>query len=75
MPFRTATLMIVLAALAVSGCGRRGALEDPAGPDAAAAEAAAIPGNADNASPGAMAPEAERPPRAPQRSFILDPLI
>ena len=53
-------LVLVVVALAVSGCGRRGALERPAGP---VAEPAA------STDPGAVNPE------APEKRFILDPLI
>jgi len=53
-------LVLVAAALAVTGCGRRGALERPAGPAAEPVE---------QADPGAVNPE------VPERGFILDPLI
>ena len=53
-------LVLVVTALAVSGCGRRGDLERPAGP---VAEPVA------NSDPGAVNPE------APQKRFVLDPLI
>ena len=74
MPFRFA-LLLVVAALAISGCGRRGALEDPDRVENATVGGAAIPGTADFDSPGAETPDAERPEQAPDRPFVLDPLI
>jgi predicted small lipoprotein YifL len=52
---------ILLAAVALTGCGRRGPLEAPPG---AAAAASADPA----AAPAAPVPEPDRP-------FILDPLL
>lgn len=57
-------LLGVALALAVTGCGRRGSLERPAG-----APAAEQPHGEDG-----TAAEATKD-RAPKRSFILDPLI
>lgn len=53
-------LALVVTALAVSGCGRRGALDRPAGPVAEPVAAA---------EPGVVNPE------APDRRFVLDPLL
>ncbi len=53
-------LLLTVAALAVTGCGRRGALERPAGP---------VTEPVTNADPGAVNPE------GPERKFVLDPLI
>ena len=75
MPFRIA-LFAVMAALVLSGCGRRGDLEDPNRADDAALAEAATPGTSDFASPGAVAPDPGRPQdTAPERPFVLDPLI
>ena len=70
-------MMVLMLALAVAGCGRRGALEPP--PTAAAqaakpADDASITGGADMA----LAPNKSRkpPPIQPGNgSFILDPLL
>lgn len=53
-------VVLALVALVVAGCGRRGALDRPAGP---AAEAAAP------AQPGSVNTD------VPDRPFVLDPLI
>ena len=73
MPLRI-PLLIALAVLAGSGCGRRGALERP---DAAVEDPRpTMPGALDDASPGAQQPQAVRPgDAAPRRRFVLDPLI
>lgn len=71
---RTALLM-VLAALVVSGCGRRGSLEEPGRVENETVRGAALPGSADYSSPGAVAPDVDRPDSRPDRPFALDPLI
>jgi predicted small lipoprotein YifL len=62
-------LSVVLIALALAGCGRRGSLEAPsvAAADAAAA-AAAETGKA-------AAPDTAAKPAKPDKPFFLDPLI
>lgn len=79
---RTA-LLVLLIALAVAGCGRRGALQEPGSPDAAVAPALSEPTLApggqgsllDAQSPGSQEPAEDRPAAAPERRFFLDPLI
>ncbi len=64
-----APAMIVLAALALSGCGRRGALEEP--PDPSALAKAAEPED-----PTRPHPRHKPTPIArPTTPFILDPLL
>jgi predicted small lipoprotein YifL len=72
--------LLLIAAIAVAGCGRRGALEEPGEPGAEAVSApaprpGATPVTADGASPGATEPPEARPGAAPERRFFLDPLI
>jgi predicted small lipoprotein YifL len=79
MPVRTALILMLSAAL-ITGCGRRGALEEPGEPGArAVSEPAPRPGatplTADQASPGATEPPAAASGAAPERRFFLDPLI
>jgi predicted small lipoprotein YifL len=62
-------LVLTLAATAVAGCGRRGSLEAPGEAQAVAAPIAGSP------SPGAIEPQPARPAAAPERRFLLDPLI
>jgi predicted small lipoprotein YifL len=78
---RTFIVLLILVTT-LAGCGRRGALEAPGEPEAAAVPAdaepfAGIASPFDNPSPGAQEEEAERaePGAAPRRRFILDPLI
>lgn len=81
-PLRTC-LILLLAAATLAGCGRRGALQEPGSPDAAIAPAVSEPTLApggqgsllDAQSPGAQEPAGDRPSAAPERPFILDPLI
>jgi predicted small lipoprotein YifL len=81
-PLRTC-LILLLAAATLAGCGRRGALQEPGSPDAAIAPAVSEPTLApggqgsllDAQSPGAQEPAEDRPAAAPERPFILDPLI
>lgn len=73
MPIRIC-LLVALALTAGAGCGRRGALEAPGATtqEKAAGEA----GTQSSASPGAQEPGALQPGEAaPQRRFVLDPLI
>lgn len=77
---RSAFALFVFVALAVAGCGRRGALEEPGEPGAAAVSdpaprPGATPLTADRASPGATEPPETRPGEATERRFFLDPLI
>ena len=73
MPLRF-FVVIALAFLAGAGCGRRGALEDPAA--AAADPTLDSPSRLGAISPGAQDPRPVRPgPAAPPRRFVLDPLI
>ncbi len=80
MPVRT-LIIVLLALAALSGCGRRGALEEPgARPAAGAGEAAsAVPVDdtmspLDPGAPVVLAPEGQAPP-APRRRFLLDFLL
>jgi hypothetical protein len=76
-------LLILLVALLITGCGRRGALQEAGSVDAAVAPAVSEPTLApggqgsllDAQSPGAQEPAEDRPAAAPERPFILDPLI
>jgi predicted small lipoprotein YifL len=76
-----AALIVLMAGLVLAGCGRRGGLEAPPRAGAAAVPADAVPtagepaGVADGQSPGSTEPAAARPAAAPDRPFILDPLI
>ena len=77
---RRTLVVLLLTAVAVSGCGRRGALENPGEPEAAALSDDALrpgatPLTADQASPGATEPPETAPGAAPERRFFLDPLI
>jgi len=68
-----AILLLVVAALACAGCGRRGELEPPG---STASES--IPGPEailSPASPGATEPPEQAPAAAPEKRFFLDPLI
>ena len=68
-----AVIVVLVAALACAGCGRRGALEPPGTQDSAPAvgpEAILSP-----ASPGATEPPEAARAAAPEKRFILDPLI
>jgi len=71
---RCAVLAIAIAALGLSGCGRRGNLEPPPGSGQAAAPAATnqsiVPQGLDGAK-GTDAPVIT----APKQPFILDPLL
>lgn len=72
MLFRTVVMLVTAAAL-VAACGRRGSLEAPGEP-----EPAPVPGSTlllDPVSPGAQEPPGTGPEEAPDRPFILDPLI
>lgn len=78
MPVR-ALIFVLLAAMAVSGCGRRGSLEEPA---AAGADAAVAPGTGvspldPGSSPPDAVPATTAPPQqpAPRRRFFLDFLL
>ena len=80
MSTRPVLVLIFLVALAVTGCGRRGALEEPGEPGAAAVSdpaprPGATPLTADQASPGATEPPEAASGTAPERRFFLDPLI
>jgi predicted small lipoprotein YifL len=83
VPSRWAVILLAAAALALSGCGRKGALDLP--PNAAQSSAATAPaldadeeraaskGNVFDPSYGADAPP--KASRGSSRSFILDPLL
>lgn len=87
--FRAA--LVLAAAAALAGCGRRGPLEAPSGSAAANGPVAAIPGGLPRntetapidaaATPdaadigGAAAPAPAPPTRGPARPFPLDPLL
>jgi predicted small lipoprotein YifL len=80
MSTRPALTVFLLVAIALTGCGRRGALEEPGEPGAeAVSQPAPRPGAtplaADDVSPGATEPPETRPVAAPERRFFLDPLI
>ncbi len=85
-------LVLLLIAVALIGCGRRGALEEPGGTEPALLAAPAPSGSRlvpiapnaasagelstlDPGSPGAQEPGEGAPTDAPQRRFILDPLL
>ena len=84
-------LLVIMAAVSVAGCGRRGALEEPREPDAAATVAPGMPGGvvvpiAPNAAaagehstldPGSPGAQdpAEGRPVDGSGRFFLDPLI
>ena len=68
--------LVVLMALAVAGCGRRGALEPP--PGSAAAASAVEPSVSANGSDMALMPGKSRKPKPVQPGsdpFFLDPLL
>jgi len=64
-----ATLLVLLVAAVVSGCGRRGRLEAPPDPNAPPVDAAST----SRAGVHKRAPN--RPFRAPDAPFVLDPLL
>ncbi len=68
-----AILILVLVGLALAGCGRRGELQAPGTvePDPVVGPEAIL----SPASPGATQPPEARPEAAPEKRFILDPLI
>lgn len=77
---RQIAMAFLVLCVVLAGCGRRGALEQPGKPEAAAlSDEAPRPGatplTADQASPGATEPPASAPTDAPERRFFLDPLI
>ena len=78
MPLRILILALI-AATALTGCGRRGSLEAPGEPETVAAPAPLEPPGstpaAATASPGATEPPETAPVGAPERHFFLDPLI
>ena len=68
-----AILILAVAALAITGCGRRGELEPPG-----STAADSVPGPEailSPASPGATEPPEQAPAAAPDKRFFLDPLI
>jgi predicted small lipoprotein YifL len=76
-PSRWALLLIAAAALALSGCGRKGGLDLPPGaadvPSAATATAPAAKGDVFDSSSGANAlPSAAK---GRKKSIIIDPLL
>jgi predicted small lipoprotein YifL len=79
MPVRI-LILVLLAVAAVSGCGRRGSLEEPGvAPAAATSPAPAGTGTSPldpgaPAAPPAVIPEPDRQP-APKRRFFLDFLL
>ena len=68
-----AVLILVLVGLASAGCGRRGELQAPGvqEPDPVVGPEAILSPE----SPGATAPPEQKPEAAPEKRFILDPLI
>ncbi len=66
-------LILAAVVLASAGCGRRGELQAPGTqePDAVVGPEIML----SPASPGATEPPEQRPDTAPERPFILDPLI
>jgi predicted small lipoprotein YifL len=76
MPVRT-LIIVLLAVAALSGCGRRGALEEPGARPAATAETAVQADDTSPLDPGApaiAAPEVQPTP-PPRRRFFLDFLL
>lgn len=63
-------LLVLVAATALSACGRKGPLDRPGVEAAPAPEEDTITGGLSTTDEGTDAP-----PQAPQRRFILDPLI
>jgi predicted small lipoprotein YifL len=63
--YKGAVAVIIIAALAVSACGRKGALEAP--PSTAV--------TADSATDAEKNPETPKGAQKPDRPFFLDPLI
>jgi hypothetical protein len=74
MPLRN-LIIILLAAAALSGCGRRGGLEDPSAPPAVGTPAPAGAGISplDPGAPAIIQEPAAEP--APKRRFFLDFLL
>ena len=77
-----ALLFVLIASLALAGCGRRGALEAPDRADAVSnpveQTTSPVPGEplfTDPVSPGAQEPAEAAPAAAPRRSFFLDFLL
>lgn len=74
---RWALLVVAAAALALSGCGRKGGLDLPPGaadtPSAAPASAPVVKGDVFDSSYGANAPPSAA--KGQKRSVILDPLL
>ena len=80
-------LLVLIAALALSGCGRRGALEEPGRPEPALTTAPNLvpiaPNSAaagelstlDPGSPGAQEPAEGGPAATAERRFFLDGLL
>ena len=68
-----AILIVVLVGVLLAGCGRRGDLQGPGvqEPDPVVGPEAIL----SPASPGATAPPEQKPEAAPEKRFILDPLI
>ncbi|WP_099865689.1 LPS translocon maturation chaperone LptM [Pararhizobium haloflavum] len=64
----TGLLVLLAAAMALSACGRKGPLERPG--VSASAQSGTIAGGFSNADA-----DQDTPPQAPERRFILDPLI
>ncbi len=60
-------MLVLLIAAAVSGCGRRGRLEPPPDPNAPPAE--------ETNKAGIHKRKPNPPIRAPDRPFVLDPLL
>ena len=65
----------ILLALPLSGCGRRGQLESPDAPEAAAAPKAMQSGRYSLGSQSTDNDEDEAPVVAPERPFILDSIL
>lgn len=76
-PSRWALLVIVASALALSGCGRKGGLDLPAGsadtPTAAPASAPAAKGDVFDSSYGANAPPSAA--KGAKKRILIDPLL
>ncbi len=82
MPIRSLLVLLIVAAMALAGCGRRGSLEAPDRADAVSNPAqqttSPVPGEpllTGPLSPGAQEPAEARPTTAPERRFFLDFLL
>jgi predicted small lipoprotein YifL len=76
MPLRT-LIIILLAAAALSGCGRRGSLEAPGEPSPRAGSYGAPPADVSPLDPGSVpaTPEQQQLQPPPRRRYFLDFLL